>query len=265
MAKVKEKIGFIGGGNMGSAIIGGIHRLYAVHVCESDAKRASMLKRKYTVKVGALAEVVKSTKVIVLAVKPQSFESVLKALKPYVTKNHIVVTIAAGITCRYIEQRLGTAVRVVRTMPNLPAQIQQGVTGLCPGHNTRANDVRMVKKIFDLIGTTVVVDERRMDAITAASGSGPAYVFLFAECFAKAAKSVGLDQDLCDDIVLQTLKGSVALLESQKEAAAVLRKRVTSKGGTTQAALEVFDQNKFDKTFNQALKAARKRAKELSR
>jgi len=262
---MKTKIGIIGGGNMGGAIIAGISKKYAVSVCEQDRKRCRQLKRKFKVAIGDLESVVKNSYIIVLAVKPQSFDGVLKAIRPHVTKNHLVVSIAAGMTCAYIEKRLGAEVHVVRAMPNLPAQVGQGMTGLCLGKEASREDLILAKRLFSCIGKAIIVEEKWMDAVTAVSGSGPAYVFLFIECLNKAAASLGLDKNLSKTLVLETVRGSLDLLEHQKQEAGVLRERVISKGGTTQAAMDVFKKNKFERIFKSALGAAKKRAKELSK
>jgi pyrroline-5-carboxylate reductase len=262
---MKTKIGIIGGGNMGGAIIAGISKKYAVSVCEQDRKRSRWLKRKYKVTAGDFEAVVKNAQVIILAVKPQNFDSVLSALRPHITKDQLIISIAAGITCRYIERRLGAKTRVVRTMPNLPAQVGQGITGICPGQIAARHDLILACRIFNYIGKSIVVEEKWMDAITAVSGSGPAYVFLFIEYLSKAAEALGLEKKLSNELVRQTIKGSLDLFEHQKEEAGVLRERVTSKGGTTQAAMDVFKKHNVEKIFQAALKAAKKRAKELSK
>ena len=259
------KVGIIGGGNMGAAILAGICQKYAVMVCEQDQKRAGFLKRRFAVKVADLATAVRQSRIVILAVKPQNVEEVLAAIQPYAREDQVIVSIAAGITCRYIEKRLGPGIRVVRTMPNLPAQVGQGMTAICAGKAARRTDLTLVRRIFDCVGRTVVVEEKWMDAVTAVSGSGPAYVFLFAECMEKAARSLGLKKETAAQLTAQTLKGSVALLEQSKESAEVLRARVTSKGGTTQAALAVFEKYQIEGTFQKALTAARQRAKELSK
>lgn len=262
---MKIKIGVIGGGNMGGAIIGGIRKKYSVSVCEQDQRRCRRLKREYKVAAGDLKTVVGKSKAIILAVKPQDFDGVLKEIRPFFAKGRLIISIAAGITCRYIEKRLGTGARVVRAMPNLPVQIGEGVTGICPGRAAGNGDVILARRLFSCVGKTVVVGEKWMDAITAVSGSGPAYVFLFIECLNKAARSLGLDEGLGRALVLQTVKGSLDLLEYRKEGAGVLRARVTSKGGTTQAAMDVFRKHKLEKVFKAALSAAKKRARELSK
>lgn len=265
----KMTIGLIGGGNMGTAILAGIGGKYTVAVCEQDAKRAGFLKRRFGVKVADVDQVATGARVIILAVKPQNFDEVLGIIRPSVRKDQLVISIAAGITCRYVEQRLfpkgEQKVRVVRTMPNLPAQVGEAVTAVCRGRFATPADVKTARQIFDCIGKTIIVDERWMDAVTAVSGSGPGYIFYFAECLEKAARSLGLSPALAKELVAQTLKGSARLLDQSGEGADVLRAWVTSKGGTTQAALAVFEKHKMEKIVQQALAAARKRARELSK
>ena len=250
---------------MGGAIIAGISKTFRVVLCEQDRKKASQLKRKYSMAVADLESGIKECSVIILAVKPQGFEGLLAELKNMNLSNKLWISIAAGVTCRYIEKALNNKPRVIRTMPNLPAQIQQGVTGISMGRFASNKDLKLACRIFDLIGTTVVVAEKDLDSITAISGSGPAYVFHFVEAFEKAASNLGIKDNAAHKLIVQTLKGSLALLEHQQESADILRKRVTSKGGTTEAALKVFQKHKYEKIFKDALSAAKKRAKELSR
>ena len=264
----KLKISIVGAGNMGAAILEGVYKKYQVSVCESDVRRRQYLKRKYKVTICDLKAAVEKSRIIILAVKPQSFSQLLKEISEFEELNinsKLFVSIAAGITTSFIEKRLGSRVRVIRTMPNLPAQIKQGMTAVCMGKNAKKTDLAAACNIFKTVGNTVVVEEKLMDAVTAVSGSGPAYVFLFIECLVNAARSLGLNERVSNKLVVQTLKGSLNLFENSKEAAGALRAKVTSKGGTTQAALEVLTKNKIDKIFKTALGAAKKRAKELSR
>ena len=249
---------------MGSAILSGIHQKFDVYVCEKDKTRANLLRRQFHVKLGNLEEILPQVKTILLAVKPQDFKEILREIRPQF-KNQLVISIAAGITTSYIEKRLGRKTRVVRVMPNLPAQIKEGMAGMCKGKLATSKDLALTRQIFDSIGKSVVVDEKWMDAITAVSGSGPAYVFLFVECFEKAAVSLGLNKTIVKELIQQTLKGSLALLESEGVDASDLRARVTSKGGTTQAATDVFMKHHIEKIFEEALKAAARRAKELAK
>lgn len=259
------KVGIIGGGNMGAAIIARIRKNYALGVCEADASRAAQLKKKFRVKTQDLAQLAAGAKVIILAVKPQDFDAVLQQLRPVIKPAQLVISIAAGITTLYIEKRLPGRIRVVRTMPNMPAMIGEGITALAAGQQATSADMRLAAKILGYVGRTVVVKEDLLDAVTAVSGSGPAYVFLFAECLLQAARSLGMDEKLSHTLVAETLLGSVHLLTQSKESAADLRARVTSKGGTTQAAMDVFLGRKLNDVFIEALTAAKNRAKELSK
>ena len=149
-------------------------------------------------------------------------------------------------------------------MPNMPAMIGEGITAVCAGKYAKAVDLKAACKIFDYLGKTVVVKENLMDAITAVSGSGPAYVFFFMECLIKSAEALGLKSDLSKELVMATFLGSVHLLEKQSIEPGILRAKVISKGGTTAAALDVFLKGKFNHLVYQALFAAKKCAKELS-
>ncbi len=262
---MKTKIGIIGGGNMGGAIIAGISKQFSVSVCEQDQKRCQQLKRKYKVPTGDLRAIVERSHAVIIAVKPQNFEKLLKQIRPFVTKDKLIISIAAGITCRFIEKVLGRKAHVVRTMPNLPVLVGCGITGICSGKSAVSKDLLLARRIFSCIGKAVVVEEKWMDAITAVSGSGPAYVFQFIEQFNNAARSLGLDKNLANELVLQTIQGSLNLLEQDKKDAGQLRVQVTSKGGTTQAALDVFRKKRSENIFKSALSAAKKRAKELSK
>ncbi len=250
---------------MGAAIIASIRKTYKVRVCETDKRRARTIASKYKVSVDDLATVIKNSNIILLAVKPQSFEAVLTAIKPHITKKHLVLSIAAGITTKYIEKKLGIGIKVVRTMPNLPAQIAQGITGLCAGQNVTSPNLKQAENLLKFVGETVIVEEKMIDALTAVSGSGPAYVFLFVEMFIKAAQSLGLKKADARKLVMQTLSGSMQLLERTGDDAGDLRARVTSKGGTTAAALAEFKRKGFDKMFKAALVAAKKRSKQLAK
>lgn len=260
-----KKIAIIGGGNMGTAILSRIRRKYPVQVCEASAERRDYLKKTFKVKAADLSAAVKACDIIILAVKPQDFDSILGQIKSIVNAKKLIISIAAGISTYYIENQLGQKVRVVRTMPNMPAQIGEGITAVSQGRYATDFDVKQVCHIFNSIGQTLVVAENLIDAITAVSGSGPAYVFLFAECLMKAAQSLGLNEEQSRELVYKTLTGSVHLLVSSKDDAVTLRGKVTSRGGTTQAATEVFMASNLENIFKEALAAAKQRAKELSK
>lgn len=262
---MRIKVGIIGAGNMGSAIIAGMSKNFDVYVCEADKKKAAVIQKKYGASVVDLKVLLKKSKAIILAVKPQGMDPLLEDIKQVGFDKQLFVSIAAGLKTSYFEKKLGRNVRVIRTMPNLPALVGEAVSGISVGKYARSMDTILACQILNSVGKTVVVSESQMDAITAVSGSGPAYVFYFIECLMKAAKSLGLKADVAHDLVIETLKGSVSLLENQKVDASVLRERVTSKGGTTQAALNVLTKSKVDQIFKEALKAAKNRSKELSK
>lgn len=257
-------IAFIGCGNMGEAILAGIHKEHRCFVCEPRAERQQLLRKKYKVAFGMIKEAVKAAEVIILAVKPQDIPDVLAELKTLPVARKLVISIAAGVTTASIEKKLAGA-RVVRVMPNLPAMIGEGMSGICRGKKASPKDMVLVKSIFDAIGKAIIVPEKMIDAVTAVSGSGPAYVFLFAECLIKAARHLGFSAAEAKDLVYQTLLGSAHMLASSPEAVDVLRQRVTSKGGTTQAATDVFLGKNFPGICEAAVKAARSRAKELAK
>ncbi len=260
-----KTIGLIGAGNMGEALIAGSRKNYKVLVCEANSTRVKYLKSKYKISALDLKSLAINSDIIILAVKPQDLAGVLDQLAGHDLKKKLIVSIAAGITVTFIEQRLMQKAKVIRTMPNMPALIGEGITAVCKGKYATTKDVSGVCRLLSGIGRTLIVKEDLMDAITAVSGSGPAYVFLFVECLVKAAQNLGLTPEQSKDLVYQTLLGSAHLLEKSKDDAATLRAKVTSKGGTTQAATDVFLGRMIEKIFTDALVAARNRAKELAK
>jgi len=261
----KKRITIIGGGNMGEAIIASTHKRSSVSVCEKSAQRRRYLKRRYRVSFGDIKACAHASDIIILAVKPQDIDKVLMALKGQVPKSTLIISVAAGVTTRFIERRITRKPRVVRTMPNMPALIGQGITALCAGSYAKPHDLRLAKAVFTGLGKTVIVKEKLLDSITAVSGSGPAYVYLFMECLIDAAQKVGLKKDVAAQLVAATFQGSVNLLAQKNCDPRALRKKVTSKGGTTQAATEIFMNRKIDAIITAAVKAAQKRAKALAR
>ena len=260
-----KKIGIIGCGNMGEAILAGARRKFSIAVSETCRTRQKYLKKAYRLTTKSVADLLKVCDVAVLAVKPQNIDDVLKQFEGLALNKKLFISIAAGITTSYLEKRIGGKIRVVRAMPNLPAKIQKGVTAICKGKYSSSNDLKVASSIFDTVGKTIVVKENLVDSVTAVSGSGPGYIYLFIEEMIKAAKALGLSDKIATDLAIQSFDGSVELLKNSKDSAQVLREKVTSKGGTTQAAIDVFLKKKIDVIFKQALKAAQKRSKELSR
>ncbi len=200
---------------------------------------------------------------MLVAVKPQQFESAVGPVRDAFRVDHMVLSVLAGVTTRYIEDFLGKPVPVVRAMPNTPALIGEGATAYCRGRFARAEHALMAHAILDVVGVAVELDENLLDAVTAVSGSGPAYFFYLIEGLVAAGVELGLPERVARLLVKQTALGAARLAKDLGEDPAELRRRVTSKGGTTEAALSVLRHEGFLETFHRAVAAARRRAEEL--
>jgi pyrroline-5-carboxylate reductase len=266
-----DAIAFIGGGNMARSLIGGlIARGTAaadIHVAEPVDMLRDALAGDFGVKVGAdNLQATAQAGLWVLAVKPQVMRAVCEALAPVAQANRpLVVSIAAGITAKQLQRWLGGGVAVVRTMPNTPALLGAGVTGLFASIEVDANGRERAANLLSSAGKTVwIEDEARMDAVTAVSGSGPAYVFLLAEAMEAAALAEGLPADAARTLVLETVLGAARMLTETGEDPAELRRRVTSPGGTTQAAVETFEAGGLRELVAAAIRNATERGRQLS-
>ena len=207
---------------------------------------------------------VRGAQVIVLAVKPQVMAGVLKDISAELAPATLVVSIAAGITTHRIQQQLPAGMRVVRVMPNMPALAGAGVSVYCLGSRASEKDAKLVESLFQSVGVVVRLDEKHLDAVTALSGSGPAYVFFLAELMMQAGYEMGLDHATAKTLTLGTIRGAARLLEEMGPAPEELRQRVTSKGGTTAAALEMLEAGRVKEIFVKAIRTAQKRSRELS-
>jgi len=265
-------IGFIGGGNMAEALIkgvtaAGLYQSDDVFVSDIRNERLVHLSRKYGVcAVADNAELAEQVNIVVLAIKPQNMTEALESIRGKIQQDTLVISIAAGIRTANITKVLGD-VPIVRVMPNTPALISEGASALF------ANEKAELKlddaiAVFSAVGKSVVVDDEDLiDAVTAVSGSGPAYYFLLMEEMIKAAVQLGLREDVAKDLVLQTAKGAAMLaVEADEggESPAQLRRKVTSAGGTTEAALKVLAEADFSLLVAKAIKRACDRGKELS-
>lgn len=248
------KLAVIGAGNMGSAIIKRIGKNYKIVVSDADPNKFRSLNIRNN------RRAVKNADIIILAVKPQNMDLVLNEIRGAVNPKQLVISIAAGIKTRSIEYKIGK-IPVVRVMPNTPILAGMGMSALCKGRYVKLKHIRIAHRIFSSMGKVITVKENKMDAITAISGSGPAYVYLFIESLIKSAVNLRVPKD----IVIQTLKGAITLLEKTAKLPEELCKQVTSPGGTTEAALKVFQEEGFAKIIDKAIRAACKRSKELSR
>jgi pyrroline-5-carboxylate reductase len=265
-------IGFVGSGNMGEALIKGIltAKVYSpenVFISDIRAERLKFLAEKYNViAIDSNAKLAAKVQTVVLSIKPQNMTEALESIKEAIGTDKLVISIAAGVKVANIAAVLGD-IAIVRVMPNTPALIGEGASALFA--NERAKPMLAdARSIFSSVGRAVVVDDEDMiDAVTAVSGSGPAYYFLLMEEMIKAAVELGLPEDVAKELVLQTAKGAgllAAEADKNNETPPELRRKVTSPGGTTEAALKVFAANNFSQLIADALTAARDRSKELS-
>jgi pyrroline-5-carboxylate reductase len=261
-------ITFIGGGNMASAMIGGLLKqgwnAAALRVVEVAPEARERIDREFGVKSDAeINAATAAADCVVLAVKPQSPREVARALRPFLGAQ-LVISIAAGVRMRDISRWLSGYKRIVRVMPNTPALVRAGVSALCATPAVSADDRSHAQGLLSAIGTTLWVEhEEALDAVTAVSGSGPAYVFYFIEALQQAAAGLGLEPGDARRLALETFAGAVKLLASGAEDAAGLRARVTSKGGTTERAIGVMDKRALKGIVAEAVRAAEQRSREL--
>jgi pyrroline-5-carboxylate reductase len=261
-------ITFIGGGNMAGAMIGGLLRQHwkaeALRVVEIDAAARERLKKEWGVHTHAAPDAAAaSSDCIVLAVKPQNMRDVAAALRPHI-KAQLVVSIAAGIRLADLSRWLGGHRAIVRVMPNTPALVGAGISGLFALDAVDAAQRAQAEKVMSAVGATLwLASEEQMDAVTAVSGSGPAYVFYFVEALQQAALELGFDAAAARRLALETFSGAIKLLAASGEDPAVLRARVTSKGGTTERALAVMNEHGMADILRTAVRAAAERSHEL--
>lgn len=263
-------IAFIGGGNMAGALIGGLlargAKRGSIRVVEPVPAARRRLAGRFKVRVTPRPDArTLACDTLVLAVKPQDMRA---ACAPFAgaLRRQLVISIAAGIRLKDLQRWLGGHAKLVRCMPNTPALIGAGITGLFANAAVGAAERRRAERILGAVGGTVWVPaERQLDPVTAVSGSGPAYVFWFIEQLAAAGESLGLAPEVSRKLALQTVLGAAQLAAGSKEPPAVLRERVTSKGGTTAAALAVFDEARLAAHFRRAIEAASRRGTELGK
>ncbi|WP_460906464.1 pyrroline-5-carboxylate reductase [Paraburkholderia jirisanensis] len=263
------KIAFIGGGNMAAALIGGLIKrgvaaadLYAIDPNEEARKRNA---DQFGITTGAAADAaLRPYDAIVLAVKPQIAKQVAAQLAPHLSAQQLVISIVAGIRAADLSRWLGGHARIARTMPNTPALIGMGVAGLVALDGVDEAGRALASQVLGAVGQTVWFDdETKIDAVTAISGSGPAYVFYFIEALQEAARRLGMDEVQGRALAVATFTGAAQLAAQSDEAPSVLRERVTSKGGTTAAALAAFDAQNVKEAIVRGALAADARAKEM--
>jgi pyrroline-5-carboxylate reductase len=266
-----HKICFIGAGSMGSAIAKGIissKQYSANEIClyaRSKEKLTSLQEQygfAYDLSLESAIQNLDPNGIIVFAVKPQSIQEVLEHF-PSIPKTITIVSILAGTRIQSFEERFPEN-PIIRVMPNTPSQISKGASAIAANNKANQEQVQRIKEIFESIGLAIILDESKLDIVTALSGSGPAYVFLIIEALTEAATRLGLDEASAKALSIQTVYGAVSLVKESKEEASTLREKVTSPNGTTQAGLTSLNDSNLKEIFYKALKAARDRSIELA-
>lgn len=264
------KYGFIGGGNMASAIFAGVIRQAAsdpseIIVSDASEERRDWIQSTYGVVTTSDNRIpAKESSCLVLAVKPQILAAVVAEIATEIPKETTVVSVLAGVTTELLSQQLNAHKQIVRTMPNLPATVGKGMTGIAESEGVSEDALRVAEALLGTVGATIRVKESLLDAVTAISGSGPGYVFRIAEILTRAGVEVGLSEECSALLVKQTLLGAAELLGSTDVSAASLCQRVCSPGGTTLAGLDAMMKEGLEQALTNGVQAACDRSKELS-
>jgi len=264
-----RKIGVIGAGNMGEALISGLlHSRSSTpeNIICSDIRKDKLktVKESYGVLTsGNNLNVVSASEIVVYAVKPQIMASVLRETATSLDMSKLIISIAAGVPLSAIESCLNKDLRLVRVMPNISASVKEGAAAIAPGKHALKDDLKVAKAIFDSVGKSVIIEEELMDAITGLSGSGPAYLFLIVDALADAGVKMGLSREDALLLSTQTVLGAAKLLMETNEHPGKLKDRVTSPGGTAIAGLHTLEQGGLRTTLINAVEAATRRSKEL--
>ncbi|MCV7384963.1 pyrroline-5-carboxylate reductase [Mycolicibacter longobardus] len=279
------RIAIIGGGNMGEALLAGLlaagRPVKDLVVAERYGDRARQLSEKYSVLVTSVADAVENAAIVIVAVKPQDVDPVIEEFAKNITASsgdnaeQVLVSIVAGLTTGYVESKLPAGAAVVRVMPNTPVKVGAGASALAKGRFPSNEQVNAVAELFECVGAVVIVPEEQLDAVTAVSGSGPAYFFLMIEALVDAGVAAGLSRQVATDLAVQTMAGSAQMLLDGRGGAegtanavidtspAYLRAMVTSPGGTTAAALRELEAGGLRTSVDRAVQAAKTRSEQL--
>ena len=266
-----DKIAIVGGGKIGEALLSGLLRAQQpaaatpIAVVEHYPARQAYLRERYGVPVLEFAEAVSAADTVVIAVKPQDIDAVLAQLSATGTAGKLIVSVAAGITTARLEQGLPTGTAVVRCMPNTAALVDEAMTAVSAGSHASPEDLRRAQEMLSTVGKVVEVPESQLDAVTALSGSGPAYFFYRVEAMIDAGILLGLPRALAAELIVQSAVGSAVMLRDTGEHPVQLREAVTSPGGTTIAAIRELEKHAVRAALIAAIEAARDRSVELGR
>jgi pyrroline-5-carboxylate reductase len=260
-------IAIIGAGAMGEAVMAGLldsgTGAHDIVVAERRPERVAELNAAYGVSCSSLIEAVSGASVVFVVVKPQDVAGVLEEMAPAVDSDALVISLAAGLTTAFIESKLADGIAVARVMPNTPALVKQGMSAISAGSTCTQAHLDRAENLLSAIGRVVVVPESQQDAVTAISGSGPAYIFYVAEAMYSAGVSLGVEPDVTMELVLQTIFGAATMLRETGVLPEVLRQRVSSPNGTTVAAIETLDAHGVREAFAAAMLSAKTRSTEL--
>lgn len=264
------ELGIIGAGNMGSSILKGVvSSNFLVNgditVFDLNKEKIDELVKEYGVKKAESEnELAKESNILILSVKPNIVPKVLEKIKDDLTEKTIILSIAAGVSIKFIENIIGTDKKIIRTMPNTPAQVMEGMTAVSFNQNIQENEKKIIFKLLDSFGKSIEIEEKLMHAYTGISGSLPAYVYVFMESLADGGVLEGMPREKAYEIIAQTVLGSAKMMLETKKHPGVLKDEVTSPGGTTIAALKVLEDGKFRGTVIEAVKACTEKSKEMA-
>ena len=263
-----DQVAILGAGVMGETLLSGLiragRRPEQLLITERREERAAELRERYGVEVVSNLDAAAKADTLVLVVKPQDMPDLLAEIASVVKPEQTVVSLAAGISTSFIESRLPEGVAVVRVMPNTPALVDEGMAAISRGAHCDDSHLVLAEGLLSATGRVIRVPEKQQDAVTAISGSGPAYIFFVVESMIEAGVHMGLPRTTATDLVVQTLVGSAKLLRETGEHPTVLRERVTSPGGTTAAAVRELEDHKVRAAFLSAIEAARNRSRDLA-
>jgi pyrroline-5-carboxylate reductase len=266
----ERRVAILGGGKMGEALLSGLLRsgwdAGEIRVtCRREERAADLLERFGVSATLDNREVVGWASTLVITVKPQDIEALLAEIAEAVTADHVLVSVAAGIRCALIEERIAAQVPVVRVMSNVPVHVDEAMSVISPGAHADDKDLAVAEELLGSVGKVIRLPEKHQDAVTATSGSGPAYFALLAEAMIDACILLGLDRDVATELIVQTMVGSAKMLRDMKTHPVELREMVTSPGGTTIVAIRELEQAGVRAAFLNAIDAARQRSAELAK
>ncbi len=269
MAKLNQRLGILGAGKMGSALMRGFTEaglLAPGQIIASDIDQAALgrLRKELGIKVAAdNQEVVKSAEIVLLALKPEKIQPVLRETKESISPKHLIISIAAGVSIKAIEEVVGTGRRIIRVMPNTPCLIRAGASAFSPGKGATQEDREMVRSLLSAVGLVVELPEKQLNAVTGLSGSGPAYGFMIIEALADGGVKMGLPRAVAMQLAAQTVLGAAKLVIETKRHPGELKDQVASPGGTTIAGIAALERAGLRAALIEAVEAATRRSMEL--